>query len=254
MSSNSVENNSVQTSVQQPGSNRPLGRVFPGFKLVSGIASSSIVLGLLTLAAPPASALTDSPLEILKVIPRNRFDNCTAALVRLEIAPQEAATACATALEPGNLSKCVQRVSGGRAIAPAEALSACRQVRQPEEMAECFTDIRRQVTGAAANEVLDNCRRTILPERFSNCVQGVSKSVNLTPTEVMNTCIGVRDVVTEFDPTFIPYTTPPAETLPPSTPPAETPLTTPGTPLTPAAPTPTPTAPSPAEEVTPQRY
>lgn len=219
-----------------------------GLRLARGITSGSIALSLAAIAVPPVLALTVSPAEIRNAVPRNQFDNCTEALIRLNIPPQEAATACATAFNPGNLGKCVQGVSRGGAIPAAEALTACRQVRNPEKMSECFTDIRRQVAAAPAAEVLDNCRRTILPDRFSNCVQGVSKKVSLTPTEVMNTCISVGDVVTEFDPTFVPYTAPPAETLPPSLTPA--PMETPVTPLTPPTPAPTP-APT---EVTPQRY
>jgi hypothetical protein len=221
--------------------------VSAGLRLANGIASTSIVLGLVAIAAPPVLALTVSPAEIRNAVPRNRFDNCTDALVKLNISPQEAVAACARAFNPGNLSKCVQGVSRGGAIAAPEALSACRQVRNPEKMSECFTDIRRQVADAPATEVLRNCSATILPDQFSNCVQGISKAVDLTPTEVMNSCITVRDFVPEFDPTFIRYTTPPAETLPPSQTPA--PLETPA-PITPPVPSP---APAPAE-VTPQRY
>jgi len=176
-------------------------------------------------------------------IPRNRFDNCTADLLKLNISVEEATHACARAFDPGDLGRCVTKVRDRLDLSGEEILNACRQVRRPMEMAECVSDIRRNLNDAAPAEILNNCRITLLPDRYAKCVRGLVKSASITPTQAMDTCNNGGYLPRQIDPTFIPYTSASPQPEPAPMPPAVVPSPVP-------QPVPAP-APKP---VVPQRY
>ena len=218
----------------------------------------SIALTSFSVTAGLAAAVVPAPLAIAQPFffsrdnqytPSTRdYDRCTARLLDLKLPAEEAASACARALKPSDLSRCVTRVSDVKGIAATDALEACRRVWRPQEMASCVVDIEGRVNGSTATEVLDYCRRSLLPDRFANCVVGVSRAVKSSPTQALDTCIDGGYFPREVDPTFIPY---PLTSSEPTIPSVAEPVPAPA----PVVPAPvTPTTPAPPSEVTPQRF
>ncbi|MDX2099086.1 MAG: hypothetical protein SFW36_15015 [Leptolyngbyaceae cyanobacterium bins.59] len=124
----------------------------------------------------------------------NDYETCTGDLLTAGIAPAEAATACARALIPQDLSTCVTRIRQNAGVTATDALATCVQVRRPVDLATCVVGIRQNQQSSAIPEVLDNCRRSLLPVRYGECVVGLARKINsLTPTVAMNTCIDARD-------------------------------------------------------------
>lgn len=215
-----------------------------------GLAGISVIAGLVAAVVPaPMAIAIPSPIpRVNDYKPTKRdFSRCTSRLLDLKLSVEEATSACARALVPSDLSKCVTKVSGVGGISAPDALSACRQVRRPEEMASCVVDINRNLNGATASDVLDNCRRSLFPDRFADCVVGSNRVAKNPATEAMTTCIDGGYFPREVDPTFISYPliqqqdqvpTPTFEPAP--------------APIQPApAPTPAPSAPT---QVVPQKY
>lgn len=119
----------------------------------------------------------------------NDYQACTASLIEDGISADRAASACAEALEPKDISGCVDEISLGTAIAPDTALDSCKRVRRPEEMAECVTRIDGEVESAIPLEVLDYCTRSLLPDDYADCVVGIDRETDFGATEVLRTCI-----------------------------------------------------------------
>lgn len=71
----------------------------------------------------------------------NQFDVCTIRLLRRDISEEQAAIACAQALEPAQLSECVLRIQGQTSVTAEAALRACFRDRRPVELAECVVNI-----------------------------------------------------------------------------------------------------------------
>jgi hypothetical protein len=182
---------------------------------ILALGAQLATLGLLAAALPtqPASAITIR-------FPRNRnhYRVCTKELLGAGVTPDAAAGACAGALHPRDISKCVVQINRKTKIAAADALSSCQRVRRPNQLATCVVDINRKSRTQPADLllVLDQCRRSLLPEQFSECVVGLSRQLDFPTDRLMATCLDSRDKVTQLDER--PAPTPPAELI---SPPAE---------------------------------
>ncbi|ACK71780.1 conserved hypothetical protein [Gloeothece citriformis PCC 7424] len=167
--------------------------------------------GLLTLSIPvePANA-------------RNMYDVCLGQLTAVGVRPEQADAACANALIPKELSRCVRRVALSVSVTADAAVDNCFLSRRPVDVANCVVDINNQV---ALNEgwptnvegrvretfaepvtspiidsdaqlspsllVLEACRRSLQPGVYSQCVTGLSRSGGLdTLRESVSTCLG----------------------------------------------------------------
>ena len=185
-------------------------------------ASIFVPTAMLAIAIPsrPASA-------------RNQFDVCASQLLRSGLSGEEAAIACAQALEPSQLSRCVLRIQDTTLSADA-AVRACFRVRRPLELADCVVDInddalepyiRRlsnlnqpadviedaeleastEVIEPIASLALDTCRRSLLPERHSECVVALSRDIpDQSPADAMETCINAESFPPELYPAVDP--------------------------------------------------
>jgi hypothetical protein len=178
------------------------------------VAGQLAIAGLFALAIPAGSASAF-----------NEFDVCTNELLRAEVSPEQAARACADALEPKDLSLCVLKIRALTPLGADETIAACLRVRRPLELADCVVDIDRSAEDPDAANILSNCRRSLLPRRFSDCVQGLTREANLTATSAMDTCIAAEDFEPELFPTFAP---PPPDHPSPPVIPDFTPEVTPG--------------------------
>ena len=201
-------------------------------RTVSGLiriaASQLAVVGWLAMTLPSTAA--NIPTSY-----RNTYRGCAGRLVSVGISSEDAATACAGALRPTEVSRCVVEIKQKTAIAAEDALSTCRQDRRPNEVARCVVGISRNSEAVAG--VLDYCgRRSLLPVRFAECVVGLRREIEISPTQAMDSCIDESDQISEFAPNFVPANQTPVKPAPPTP-------NVPGDP-TPLAPsTPAPTAP-----------
>jgi hypothetical protein len=70
------------------------------------------------------------------------FQICAAELVRFAtVAPEAASVACAEALRPKDLSRCVVTINRLTPTLTQDALVACTRVRRPIELSRCVSDI-----------------------------------------------------------------------------------------------------------------
>lgn len=161
-------------------------------------ALSLVTSGLTLLGMPSAlaeSLFAPTPFSSYDFTPdAPDFAFCAGSLVDEGIAPETAAAACADALHPRELGRCVARIDRG-AIAASDVLSACERVRRPLDLASCFNEIKDDDTAAILGDVLETCRRSLLPERFAECVVGLRREVTLTTAAAMTTCISATDPV-----------------------------------------------------------
>jgi hypothetical protein len=141
------------------------------------------IAGILALAIPPKPAVADS----------NEFKTCAAELLRVNISRNLAADVCAEALYPEDLSLCVLKINVQTPIIADEALYGCQRVRRPLELASCVVDINKRTQNPEVRLVLDRCRRSLLPLRFSECVIGLSREIDFSSTEALETCIAAED-------------------------------------------------------------
>ncbi|MBW4647995.1 MAG: hypothetical protein KME06_04740 [Kastovskya adunca ATA6-11-RM4] len=180
-----------------------LAHSFPSSAIAGAVswgAIASLQTGLLTLAIPSGAAHA-----------ANSFQRCASELVRLaQIAPEIAANACADALNPQDLSRCVTRISVLTATLAPEALVACSQVRRPVELGTCVYNINRTLEPSEAIAVLNYCRRSLLPARFSECVIGLSREVDFSPPRAMDTCIAAESLPRRLFPSAAPPGSSPA--------------------------------------------
>ncbi len=146
-------------------------------------ASQLAIAGILTMAIPPAPATASS----------NEFKTCAAELLRANISRNRAAAVCAEALYPEDLSLCVLKINAQTPIIADDALYGCQRVRRPLELASCVVDINRHTSNPEVLLAFDRCRRSLLPLRFSECVIGLSREIDFSSTEALETCIAAED-------------------------------------------------------------
>ena len=146
-------------------------------------ASQLAIAGLFAMAIPPEPATANS----------NEFEICAAELLRTNISRNLAAKVCAEALYPEDLSLCVLKINAQTPIIADEALYGCQRVRRPLELASCVVDINQYTQNPEALLVLDRCHRSLLPLRFSECVIGLSREIDFSSTEALETCITAED-------------------------------------------------------------
>ncbi|MDB9312694.1 hypothetical protein PN462_06245 [Spirulina sp. CS-785/01] len=186
----------------------------------------------LTALFPVMSLMVTSPSLALNLWSdryRNEFDSeafraCAEELLNTEIDEDQVAIACSEALEPKDLSFCVDEIDYFTTIDPLYALFACFRVRRPIELANCVVDIHYDVlvkevrdentrinninedfTNAEQKALdpislttLDHCRRSLLPERFSACVVGLTQEIPLSSERALDTCIRADDFPREI--------------------------------------------------------
>lgn len=146
--------------------------------------------GLLVLGLPTSSALASYRYRRVRT---SDYENCTADLISRGAAESVAATACASAFHPLEVSRCVAGVGGGDALVVSDVLEACRSVRRPDDLAQCFNQILDDDSAANRSSVLSHCRRSLLPNDFANCVVGVKQGSTLTTDRALATCIDAVD-------------------------------------------------------------
>lgn len=172
-----------------------------------------LVTGLITLSIP------SQPATAVNVASTKDFRACAYDLERAGIVAEEAAVACAAALYPREIGRCVSQINQNTDIAPLDALFSCRRDRRPTELATCVVDISRQTLGAIPGDILDNCRRSLLPTRLSQCVVGLSRQTDVPAPQLINACIDGRDRPREFYPTLLPLEDVPTSPAPRNQPP-----------------------------------
>lgn len=166
-----------------------------GVTLRQGIAAFAIAgfsLGLVPLAASANLFRT------------NDYEACTRRLIDDGIAVEAASLACAAALEPTDISACVDRITDGTDIAPEDALDSCIQVRRPRETASCVVRIANNVESVVSLEAMEQCTRSLLPEDYSDCVVGIEDATDLSAAELLETCIAADYRIPSFYPNFEP--------------------------------------------------
>ncbi|MEB3209934.1 MAG: hypothetical protein VKL39_01210 [Leptolyngbyaceae bacterium] len=155
------------------------GRVL--YSLMCRLAAAATVSGLsLGLMPMLASAIA---------LPKNAYEACTRGLLGDGVSVADASSACASALEPRDVSSCVSKISGETDISAADALDACIQVRRPRDMASCVVRIDNSVSSATSLSILDNCTRSLLPDDYSDCVVGLDAATELAADSLLDTCI-----------------------------------------------------------------
>jgi hypothetical protein len=220
-------------------------------RTVSGSILAAIqltVTGWLAMSLP-SMAVDDIPTSY-----QNTYRGCTGRLLKVGISSEAAANACANALEPTDVSRCVVEIEEETDISAEDALSACRQDRRPDEVARCVVGISDNSKEEAIPGVLDYCgRRSLLPVRFAECVVGLRRETEISPTQAMEDCVDSTDPLSNILPNFVPATETPLirpAPPPPTVPGDQTPLAPstptpnlPGDQTSPLEPTPAPTAP-----------
>ncbi len=178
---------------------RPGQRFFPSLGLPL-VAASLVAMMVPTSPAIAATARRSSI---------NTYELCARRLLRVSgLERDQIALACAKALRPRRLGRCVLKIKEGTSrLSGPEILDACKRVRRPRQLRKCVLRIDKRVTGTAEPEVLDYCRRSLLPLEFSKCVIGLNRHSPLSAipsTELMETCITANDYPQDLDPSFIP--------------------------------------------------
>lgn len=164
--------------------------------LIRLAATGLTVSGLLGISLP-------SEAVILNRTAGNPYRTCANRLLSAGASPGAVASACASALNPQDVARCVVQIRARTDIAADRALASCRQVRRPIEVSRCVVDIstdREQSTPG----VLDYCTRSLLPEVFAQCVVGLGREIQLATNQALETCISASDRPLSFEPTFIP--------------------------------------------------
>jgi hypothetical protein len=204
-----------------PNSDRsPLSRLITSRKSLWGVTGLATV-GVLITNIPIPSAQADN----YRLNPSAAdYQTCVKGVLSTGVQANEAGAACAAALRPTDVSKCVTKINGAK-ITGIDALNSCQRVRRPNELASCVVGINNLSKTPATDtlSILDFCRRSLLPDRFAQCVIGLSGQINSPTSQIMNICIDARDPLTStLDNT--PAATPMPQLTP--TPPA-TPMTQP---------------------------
>ena len=164
-----------------------------------------LVAGSLAIAGWIGSNFPATGAEIVTDSLRNGYRACTGRMLNSGVSPEAAARACAGALYPKDVARCVTRIESQTEISAQDALATCTQARRPVELSRCVVGISENSQGQPAPGVLDFCGRSLLPIRYAECVVGLRREINeLAPTQAMETCISAGDRPLEFAPNFIP--------------------------------------------------
>lgn len=164
-----------------------------------------LVAGSLAIAGWIGSNFPATGAEIVTDSLRNGYRACTERMLDAEVSPEAAARACAGALYPKDVARCVTRIDGQTEISVQDALATCTQARRPVELSRCVVGISENSDGQPTPGILDFCGRSLLPIRYAECVVGLRREINdLAPTQAMETCISAGDRPLEFAPNFIP--------------------------------------------------
>ena len=164
--------------------------------VIRQLSAASAVVGLSVGLIPfPASA---------NLFRGNDYQACTRALLGDGVGVEAASSACASALEPKDISTCVGRITGGTEISANDALESCTQVRRPRDMASCVVRIEDDVEAAVPLEILDNCTRSLLPDDYSDCVVGIESATDLSAASLLETCIAADYRLPSVYPNFEP--------------------------------------------------
>lgn len=142
---------------------------------------------------------------------KNNFDTCVKEMIKGGIADAQAATACADALEPKELSQCVQKITEKTQLPAENVLQNCYQVRRPLDLATCVTDIHSKMLGITDDNrqtilsiALNSCRSSLLPLRYADCVIGVNHGVaTVAPDKAMDTCLSAEDFPRDLFPSYV---------------------------------------------------
>lgn len=164
-------------TIKTPGDSPNRGKMI-GFKYLL-IAVLPLVFCVMPLANPAKA--------------KNKYDQCAASLMKLNLSPQQVAQSCSQSMYPENLASCVVNIAGGTDILAEDALATCRRVRRPLDLATCVVDISNVGTAADAPAILDHCRRSLLPVSFSQCVLGLVNQTDLGTTAALRYCIDGSD-------------------------------------------------------------
>jgi hypothetical protein len=125
---------------------------------------------------------------------RNHFRTCATELKQAGISPEKASEACANAVRPKDLSRCVIEIDGSTELKSDDIIEACFRARQPIDLGSCVVGINEDVTNITDNlAVLDHCRRSLLPKRFSDCVVGINNELAISLETALGTCIKAED-------------------------------------------------------------
>jgi hypothetical protein len=133
----------------------------------------------------------------------NDYQVCASQLLTAGIENDVAADACAEALHPHDLSRCVLRIEAGTEVLAEDALSGCKRVRRPLDMSSCVLNVDDDSQGTVPNEALDYCRRSLLPLEFSECVIGLRREIDYTPLTAMNICISADDRPVDYQSDYV---------------------------------------------------
>lgn len=169
---------------------------FPVFKSLSPYLTLpftlfSAVLAPLTLASPGLA------------IDYN-YGQCVADLLEVGLSAQAVGTACASALRPEQVGRCVLEVTAVTDLSAEAALTACSRDRRPLEVASCVVDIHGFLDVPNSAAVLNHCHRSILPVRYADCVIDTALTAELATTDSMALCIAAGYRPVDVAPSFIP--------------------------------------------------
>ena len=146
---------------------------------------------LLTIALPNSAIAKASP----------DIGGCASSLIDNGVSGEQAANACADALEPKELSACVDSIQGNTEIKAEDALQACYRVRRPQDLASCVVSLNDNLGKVKPTVALDNCRRSLLPLHYAECTVGLQTSVpEMTTMKAMDTCIKAQFFPSELAP------------------------------------------------------
>lgn len=129
------------------------------------------------------------------------FADCAATLTGLGLSASVAATTCAQAQFPTDLSSCTDRLTNSLKLSAADSLAACRSVRKPLAVASCAERLQ-DAGGATPALIADGCRLSLLPDRYADCVLGLGDSLTLTRDELLRVCANNGDVPRRIYPNF----------------------------------------------------
>lgn len=178
--------------------------------IVSNLLKCGLRLG--TGSILPVLLLTlGLPLPNARAGADNQYGVCLDEIMAAGVAQDQAATACAEALIPKELSACVSQIARTTPIEGKNAVQACFQVRRPIDLANCVADIdsallRDSSTPSSGSEdssyqaVLASCRRSLLPGPYSECVIAAGKTGSPL-TEAIDTCLSAQDFPANLFPT-----------------------------------------------------
>lgn len=122
----------------------------------------------------------------------DQFKVCAEELQEAGLSAEEAASACADALRPEELSLCVLSMNQDVGLPAEEALYNCYRDRRPLDLATCVVDIHDSLETEEMGMVVENCRRSLLPLRYSECVVGLTNTPDqeIAPMQAMEECLG----------------------------------------------------------------